>query len=241
MIPKIDLPTYDLKLPSDGKEITVRPFLVKEEKLLLMAVATDDITEIVKTTKQVINNCIIDPQINVDALPFFDIDYLFIALRAKSIGEKVKVNYICQRKDEDGKTCGGKFPVEIDIANVEIQKNESISTEIKFNDNLIFKMKYPTYAIVKTLDAKDLSLENKIKIIAASVDRIFANGQYYTNKDMSPDELKEFIENLTQDQFAKLDEFVSNFPSFHVKAEGICDKCGKHHYVRFDDFPSFFQ
>ena len=108
MLPKIDVPTYTLKLPSSEQELTVRPFLVKEEKLLLMAVKSDDPQEIIRTTKQVINNCIISPEINVDTLPFFDIDYLFIALRAKSIGETIELNFICQNKVEDTK-CGGKL------------------------------------------------------------------------------------------------------------------------------------
>lgn len=241
-LPKIDLPLYDLKLPSNGKEIKVRPFLVKEEKLLLMAVYTDDPQEIIKTTKQVINNCIIEPtDLNLDILPFFDIDYLFIALRAKSVGENIKINYICKTKIDDDKTCDSKFPVEIDISNVVIDKRSDISTEIRFSDNLIFNMKYPPYSIIKSLDEKDSGLEKKIKLISVSIDRIFANNQYYSNKDLSPEEIKTFIENLTHAQFEKLDEFVSNYPTFHIRAEGNCSKCGKNHVVRFDDFVNFFQ
>ena len=128
MLPKIDLPTYDLKLPSNGKEVTFRPFLVKEEKLLLMAAKSNDANEIIKTTKQVINNCIIEPSdLNVDTLPFFDVDCLFIAMRAKSVGESIKVNFVCQNSVENAK-CGGKFEIAIDISNVFIKlKNTEVS------------------------------------------------------------------------------------------------------------------
>lgn len=205
-----------------------------------MAAKSDDIQEIVRTTKQVVNNCILDEGINIDTMPFFDMDYLFIALRAKSIGESIEAYFICQQKTEDG-VCNGKFPVKIDISNVAIDKRDDISTDIEFNSDLIFKMKYPSYSVIKTLDSKDDGLENKIKIIIASIDRIFTKGQYYTNKDFSTEELQSFIESLTQEQFNKLSEFVGNFPSFYVEAEGKCPKCGKDHKVRYKDFMRFFQ
>lgn len=240
MLPKIDLPTYELKLPSNGKEIRFRPFLVKEEKLLLMAAKSGDANEIIKTTKQVINNCLLD-EVNIDTLPFFDVDCLFIALRAKSIGESIEVNYICQNTLEDNTPCRGRFPVKIDISNVEIEKNENIKSEIKFNDNLIFHMKYPGYSIIKLLNDNTDSFDKKIKIITMSIDKIFSKGQYYSTKDFSTEELQSFIENLTQEQFDKLAEFTSNFPSFFVKSEGKCTKCGKEHSVRYKDFVRFFQ
>lgn len=240
MLPKIDLPMYELKLPSSGKTVTFRPFLVKEEKLLLMAVKSDDPNEIINTTKQVINNCLINSDINLDTIPFFDMDCLFIALRAKSVGESIVVNYVCQNK-VDGEKCGGQFPIKIDISNVTVDKRAELGSEIKFNDNLIFYMKYPNYSVVRLLNTDDDSLEKKIKIIAASVDKIFANSQYYTNKDLAPKELQDFIEGLTQEQFGKLAEYTANFPTFYIKAEGVCPKCGKNHTVRYKDFMRFFQ
>jgi hypothetical protein len=192
MLPKIDLPTYKLHLPSNNQEITVRPFLVKEEKLLLMAVKSNDAQEIIRTTKQVINNCIIEPEINIDVLPFFDIDYLFIALRAKSVGETIELNFICQNQTEIGK-CENKFPVQLDIANIEVENNNKEKLTIKFYDDLIFTMKYPSYSIMKTLDEKADKLENSIKIISSCIDKIFTKGQYYTSKDFTPDDLQNFI------------------------------------------------
>lgn len=240
MLPKIDVPTYDLKLPSNGQTITVRPFLVKEEKLLLMAVKSDDAQEIIRATKQIINNCIISPEIDIETLPFFDIDYLFIALRAKSVGESIDINFICQNEVE-GVKCGGKFTVAIDISNIDVENNDKSRLDIKFHDDLIFKMKYPSYSVMKQIDEKASPLETSIRIIMACVDKIFTKGQYYTNKDFTPAELQDFIENLTQEQFAKLEEFTQSFPSFYAKGSGKCIKCGKEHNVRYKDFINFFR
>lgn len=147
-LPKIDLPVYELKLPSSGKTVTVRPFLVKEEKLLLMAVESKDENNIIQTTKQIINNCILDNDVKIDKLPFFDVDYLFIALRAKSIGEVVPVNFICKMPFA-AQTCGTMFPVDIDISRCEVKKDDSISFDIKLTDKVGVKMKYPSYEVMK--------------------------------------------------------------------------------------------
>jgi hypothetical protein len=240
MIPTIDVPTYDLKLPSNGQEIKVRPFLVKEEKMLLMAVSTDDAQEIIKTTKQVINNCLISKDVNIDTLPFFDVDYLFIALRAKSVGEKISVGYVCQTKT-DGIECGGKFKVDLDIANIDVVKDESIDMDIAFNSDLIFRMKYPSYSVIKSISEKDTGIEKTIKIVAACIERVFTKGQYYTSKDMTPSEMITLVESLTNEQFMKLEEFTMNFPYFEVVGSGKCTKCGKEHSVRYNDFVNFFQ
>ena len=113
-LPKIDLPVYELKLPSNNKQVKIRPFLVREEKLLLMAVESNDESEIINTTKQVINNCLIDSDVNIDALPFFDVDYMFVFLRAKSVGDNVEVQLTCNNETPEG-ICGNRFPAMVDI------------------------------------------------------------------------------------------------------------------------------
>ena len=140
-LPKIDLPTYDVKLPSSGQIVKIRPFLVKEEKLLLMAVESDDTNEIINVTKQVINNCIINNDVNVEALPFFDVDYLFIALRAKSVGESIEVKFTCNNMVNDA-MCNNVFPANIDIANCEIVKDDTIKNIVDLGKNIKLKMKY---------------------------------------------------------------------------------------------------
>jgi hypothetical protein len=144
-----------------------------------MAVKSDDAQEIIKATKQVINNCIISPELNIETLPFFDIDYLFIALRAKSIGESIDVNFLCQNVVDD-KKCGGRFVIPIDISNVEVENNDKSQLDIKFHEDLIFKMKYPSYSIMKQIDEKANQLDTKIQIIMACVDKIFTNDSNFT-------------------------------------------------------------
>lgn len=239
MLPKIDVPTYDLTLPSNGQTLTVRPFLVKEEKLLLMAVESKDNQEIIKTTKQIISNCIIKGEIDVDKLPFFDIDYLFIALRAKSVGEAIDVNFKCNN-EVNKVICGHIFEAKIDISNCEIVKDENIKNDVKISDKITIRMKYPSYSIMKTIMGNESNIEKKIRIIMSCVERIVDGDKVYSTKDFSKEELKAFIEGLTRDQYSKLEEFVDNLPSFLVNANAKCGKCGFDHKIKYTDFASFF-
>jgi hypothetical protein len=240
VLPKIDVPTYDVTVPSTGKSIKIRPFLVKEEKLLLMAVESKDNENIIKTTKQIINNCIVFGDIDLEKMPFFDVDYLFIALRAKSIGEKIEMSYTCNHT-VDGNKCGGVFQADIDISNCVIDKNDNIDMLIKLNNNLSIKMKYPSYTIMKAIMSNESVLEKKIRVICSCVDRIVNGDKVYTSKDFSKEELKRFIEGLTQEQYKKLEEFVDNLPTFYITSKGVCPKCKYEHNIKYTDFTRFFQ
>lgn len=238
-LPKISTPIYTVTLPSNGKSVRIRPFLVKEEKLLLIAAQTKDTNEIIETTKQVINNCLIDDDVSVDNLPFFDIDYLIVALRAKSIGETVPVNFTCNNIFE-GEKCGNIFPVDIDISKSTIVKDESIESEIWLSSDFGVKMKYPKYSAIKTIMDKETELDRMIRIICASIDYIFDKDQIYSAKDKSKEELQEFVESLTRPQMEKLETFVRNFPEFECRVEHTCGKCGFNHNIRYNNFDSFF-
>jgi hypothetical protein len=240
MLPiKIDLPTYDLVLPSSGKEIKVRPFLVKEEKLLLMATESQDEDDIVKTTKQIVQNCILD-DVDVDKLPFFDVDYLIVALRAKSLGDKVEVRFVCQNVLENELSCNKSFYADVDISKAEIDYKEKVSPTIDLGKGLTVKMRYPTYSIMKMLDENDNELERKVKIIAVCVEQIIQGDKVYSHRDYSRDEMKQFIENMTEEQFLKLEKFVDNFPGFLVRLHAKCPGCGFDHNIEYKEFQSFF-
>lgn len=239
-LPKIDLPIYELTIPSTGKEIRVRPFIVKEEKLLMMAAESKDSNEIISATKQIINNCLIDGDVNVDTLPFFDIDYLFIALRAKSIGEKIDMRFTCNSYGDDGQPCRHVFEEDIDISKCRIIKNDEISTEINLGDTIV-KMKYPSYSIMKAINDNDTILDKKIKIIVNSIDMMVKGQNVYTSKDFTKEELTEFVEGLTEQYYKKLEVFVDNFPYFVVDVNHTCERCGFHHVIEYKDFESFFQ
>ena len=238
-LPKIDVPIYELQLPSNKSSVRVRPFLVKEEKLLLIAVESKDQNSIIQTTKQIISNCLIDDDVNVDKLPFFDVDYLFIALRAKSIGETVTVNFICNMFT-GGNKCSAKFPVDIDIGKCEVKQKEDVSSTIKITDKVTIKMKYPGYEVMKRFMENEDAMSKKIKIMAASIDQIIDGSKVLSSKDYSREELEKYIETFTEEQYKKLEYFVDNFPSFVILAEGKCPKCGFEHKLEYTDFTSFF-
>lgn len=239
-LPKIQTPTYELKLPSSGKEILVRPFLVKEEKLLLLAAESGDEQEIIRTTKQVINNCLISGEVDIDKLPFFDIDYLYIALRAKSVGENLDLKFTCQTMLPDGTACDNLFEAKIDISNVELLKKADVEKDINLSPVLRIKMKYPTYALMKSLSMDDIAIERKIMVIVNCIDQIIEKDKVYTQKDFTKNELKGFVEGMTQEQFKKVEYFVDNFPTFIINSKAKCSKCNTEHGIKFDDFTSFF-
>lgn len=237
-LPKIDYPMYDITLPSDGRTLNVRPFTVKEEKLLLMAIETENADDITKTVKQVINNCVITGDVNVDKLPFFDIDYLFIFLRAKSVGENVEVNLTCNNVIEDGTVCGNMFPTQLDVSQIEIDRPEDIKDDIKLTDVMSVKMKYPNYAAMKRIEENEVDI--KTNMIANSIDYIFDENGKHLAKESTKEELSEFVESLTEKDYKKLEEFVDNTPKFLVRLEATCPKCGFDHKVRYSDFYDFF-
>lgn len=239
MLPKIDLPTYDVVIPSTKEVIKVRPFTVKEEKLLLMAIESKEINEVIKTVKQVVNNCLIKGEVDIDKLPFFDIDFLFVFLRGKSIGETVEVQLTCHNIVEEGKKCNNVFETDLDIGKCEVVYPEGISNDIKLSDKQGVVLKYPTYAQMKRIEESD-SVDQKTNIIVNTIDYIYdAKGQY-SWKDYSKEELKEFVEGLTEENYNKLQDFVDNFPTINANLEGTCNKCGFHHKVRYSDFYDFF-
>ena len=238
-LPKIDLPIYDLKIPSTSEMVKVRPFSVKEEKLCMMAVEAGKIDDIASTVKQVINNCVIEGKIDVDKLPFFDIDYIFIFLRAKSIGEKQNINLTCKNKPDGENECNNVFPASLDIGSVEILKSE-VSNDIKLNPTKGVRMKYPSYSVVKRIEGAENIVDKKTALIVASIDYIYDDKGTYSAKDHTPEELTEFVEGLTEENYKKIENFVDNFPTFVVALDTKCTKCGFEHHVRYSDFEDFF-
>lgn len=238
-LPKIDVPTYDLTLPSSGATLKVRPFNVREEKLLLMALESKEQNEIVNTVKQVVNNCIVDGNFDVNKAPFFEVDFVFIFLRAKSIGDKVAVKLTCNNVLEDGETCGNIFPAELDVSNCEIVDDNPVSNDIKFDADKGVRMKYPGYGAMKKVDS-GLDIDRTINIIVDSIDYIYDKDGIYSSKDHTKEELHKFIEDLTEENFRKLEEFTANFPSFAVRINATCNKCGFEHSVRYTNFADFF-
>jgi len=249
-LPNNDLPQYELNVPSTGKSITVRPFTVKEEKLLLIASESKDENEIINTTKQIVKNCILSEDIDVNNIPFFDMDYIFIALRAKSVGESIKIKFRCNHNvynndqgipmDGDyGNPCDNNFDANIDIKDCKVEMNDQ-NPEIHLGSGMMVKMKYPTYAVMKSTGAIEDNLSRKIKIIAASIDYVIKADKTYTAKDFTRQEIIDFVEGLIQEQFKKLEVWVDNFPTFAVHTTTVCPKCNFEHKITYTDFSAFF-
>lgn len=236
-LPKISVPTYDLTIPSTKEKIKVRPFSVKEEKLLLIALESENMGEIADTVKQVINNCIIKGEVDVDKLPFFDIDYMFIFLRAKSIGESVEVKMTCNNV-VDGEKCGEIFEAAMDISKCDINYAENVVDEIKLDKDKGVKMKFPTYAAMRKIEANPV--DAKTDLIIQSIDYIFDKKGVYPARDHSKEELTEFVEGLTEANYKKMESFVNNAPTFAVRLQHKCPKCGFNHDVRYTEFYDFF-
>jgi len=238
-LPKISVPTYSVTLPSTGKEVRIRPFLVKEEKLLLMAAQSKDVNEIIHATLQAITNCLIDDDIDASKLPFFDVDYLFIALRAKSIGESIEINFTCNNVVDEEK-CAQIFPVNLDISKAVIVKDESQIAKIKLSESVGVGMKYPNYTAMKSTLSSELEMDRKIRMIYNSLDFIW-NGDDVTNViDVSFEDFNTWIEDLTDSNFAKLESWVDHLPTFEIVTSKECPRCKFNHHIHYDDFQSFF-
>lgn len=239
MIPKLTVPTYEVTLPSSGKKINIRPFLVKEEKILLMAIESNDNEEIIKTTIDIIQGCILTKGIKVESLPFFDVDYLFIALRAKSVGESIDVKFHCNTINENKLICGNEFKSSIDISNCTIRKNDAIGTSIDLGQGLTVTLHYPTYAEMKRANANIEDRAFDTALLSSCIDMMVQGEKVYTRKDFET-EIGEFLGGLTKDQYSRLVKWVDNLPTFYVKAEAKCEKCGFDHKIEYEEFESFF-
>ena len=237
-LPKIELPAYELEIPSSGKTIRVRPFTVKEEKMLLMAVESGVQSEIITTVRQVINNCILDGDIDVDKMPFFDVDYLFTFLRGKSVGETIEVKLTCNNVVEDG-ICGNQFVADMDIGKVELIKDENISNDIKLGPQAGVKMRYPNYSIMRKVEELP-EIDKKTFIIVSSIEYVYDKSGMHSYKDYTTDELKDFVEGLTEENYKKLEDYIDAFPAVAAKIDAVCPKCGFEHHVRYTDFFDFF-
>jgi len=237
-LPKITVPTYIVTLPSNGAKHRVRPFLVKEEKMLMMAVESKDPFDMINTTRQVIVNCLVDNDLDIDKIPFFDVDYLLVVLRAKSVSETIDINFKCNNTVESG-ICGAVFPVTLDILSSELVKDDAMMEKIELGGGIGAKMKYPSYADVKSISALP-DVDQKIRFIQKCVDYLFDANQIYPSKDMDDAAFSTFVDGLTQAQFEKLESWTDNLPQLVILAEKSCSKCGFDHKIRYRNLDSFF-
>ena len=213
MLPKINYPTISIIIPPAKKAINFRPMLVREEKLLLMAKLSEDPTDILQAIKQVVNNCSIDPTFNVDKLPLFALEYVFIKLRGSSIGDEIKVSY---RDYADEKV----YDFTIDLKTIDIKFPEKINDRIEVTATSGLKMKYPEAEIYDDkFFLKSEGEESFYRLVVRCIDQIYDGDKVYEGKDFKEDDILEFIELMDIKSFEKVREFMTNLPSLYYKIE----------------------
>jgi len=214
-LPKIATPTYELELPSTKQSIKFRPFLVKEEKLLVLALESEDTKNITTAIKTVIKNCISTRGIKVETLPTFDIEYLFLNIRGKSVGEEVEVNLIAP---DDGETT---VTVKIDLEDIKVVETEGHDKQIRLDDNLMMEMKYPSLDqfIKNNFDFNDNSVDKSFELIATCIDKIYNEEEVWSTEDVSRKEIIEFLEQMSSAQFKKIEKFFDTMPKLSHSVE----------------------
>ena len=242
MLPKLDVPIYSVNLISTGKPIRFRPFLVKEQKLFLMTAESADGNEMISTIRQVLKNCVLD-EIDIDSLPTFDLEFLFMHLRARSVEEVVELNYKCNNrvKDEEGqeKTCSGVVNLKVNILEIEPTKNPKHEKKIQINNDLGIVFKYPTFEMFQKYEKMSES-EVMINILVDCIDYIFDKEQVYYAKDTPKKELEDFVDNLQQKDLEKFKEFFDTMPEIKKDFHFKCPKCAYEEEITIKGMQSFF-
>ena len=236
-LPKIATPVYELELPSTGETIQYRPFLVKEEKVLVIALESEDTKQITTAIKNVIKNCIQSKGIKVETLPTFDIEYLFLNIRGKSVGEEIEVNVTCP---DDGVT---QVPITINLDDIQVQKNEDHTNRIKVDDNIMMEMKYPSLEqfIKNNFNFEDgNAMEQSFDLIATCIDKIFTEDEVWAVEDCTKKEIVEFLEQMNSSQFKEIEKFFETMPKLSHSITVKNPKTKKENAVVIEGLAGFF-
>jgi hypothetical protein len=237
-LPKISVPTYDLEIPSTGKKIKYRPFLVREEKILIMALESEDMKQISNAIVQILEECIQTKGIKISNLSTFDIEYIFLNVRAKSIGEAVDVTITCP---DDGVT---QVNESIDIDLIKVQRDPEHTNIVKLDDNLSMKMKYPSLdQFVENnfeFNEDETDVDKSLSMIISCVDMVYNNEECWSASDCSKEELKEFVEQMNTKQFKEIEKFFTTMPKLSHTVVVKNPKTGVKNEIVLEGLASFF-
>jgi hypothetical protein len=244
MLPKIDVPLYEITLPLMKKKVKFRPFLVKEEKILLMAAEAAEESAVILAIKQIISNCLVT-KIDVDDLPILDFEYLFLHLRARSVGETIDLQYKCNNdiiEGEENRKCNHVVKLSFNALEVEPELNGKESNKIELTPKLGLVLKYPTFGGIDTLiEKKEVTpTDVVVETILSSIDYIYDDESLYYAKDTPREELVDFIDSLTREQFMDITKFFENIPKLTKKLDFKCGKCGYSDAIEVEGIQSFF-
>tara|TARA_Y100000992_G_scaffold212304_1_gene146078 strand:+ start:22 stop:738 length:717 start_codon:yes stop_codon:yes gene_type:complete len=235
-LPKINTPTYELSLPSNGKKIKYRPFLVREEKILIMALETENQKQITNAVVEILDACIMTRGVKIQNLATFDIEYIFLNVRSKSVGETINVNIICP---DDEKT---SVEIPIDLESIKVKKDKSHTNIVKIDDNLSLKLKYPSIEqfIENNFESTDETIKNTMKLITSSIDIIFSEEESWNASESTQKELEEFIEQLNSKQFQTIEKFFDTMPKLSHRVKVTNPKTNVESTVILEGLAAFF-
>jgi hypothetical protein len=236
-LPKISTPTYELELPSTGESIRYRPFLVREEKLLVLALESENTKEITNAIKTVIKNCIQSKGIKVETLPTFDIEYLFLNIRGKSVGEEIEVNLICP---DDGETT---VLTKIAVDDIQVKKNEEHTNQIKIDDTLMMEMKYPSLDqfIKSNFDfSSGNNMDQSFDLIVSCIAKIYNEEEVWSSSDVTKKELVDFLDQMNSSQFKQIEKFFETMPKLSHEVKITNPNTDVESTVTLEGLSSFF-
>ena len=234
-LPSIATPTFELELPSTGQTIEYRPFLVKEEKVLLYALESESQKQISNAVKTVIKNCIKTKGIKVEKLPAFDIEYLFLNILGKSVGEDIEVGLICP---DDGETT---VTVNINVEDIEVQREKGHDTQIKLNDELMIEMRYPSLTqFVKENFDTESEADRSFDLIATCIDKVYTEEEVWETANCTKKELMDFVEGMNSTQFKKIEDFFTSMPKLSHTVKIKNPNTGVESEVVLEGLASFF-
>ena len=251
MLPKIDVPTFTMKLKSNDQKITCRPYLVKEEKIMLIAAQTEDPASIKEAIRQVITNCVVEPgDFDVEELPLTDIEWILINLRMNSVGDPIIIDYECKQEMEPVKDeitgeevqtlCNTPFQIKVSLKDMKTDPEDYPDKELWITDNIMLTMRYPRFEFVK--EDQDPNNINDLDIIKEAVESVYDKNtdQYHKLEESTDKDIIEFFDRLSIPEFEKIRVFLSSMPRYYALKTHTCENCGKEHTLVVDDLQSFF-
>ena len=236
-LPTISTPTYELTLPSSNKKIKYRPFLVKEEKILIIAMESQDTKQIARAVKDVISKCILSKGIKVEKLSTFDIEYLFLNIRGKSVGEQIEVMVTCP---DDNKT---QVPMSINVDSIKVQKDENHSTDIVLDDTFTLRMKYPSLnEFIKNNfgELEKMNVDDTFDLIASCIDQVYSEDETWASEECTKKELTNFVESLNSSQFKEVEKFFETMPKLSHTVKGTNPNTSVESEIVIEGLQNFF-
>ena len=234
-LPKMNTAVYSVEIPSTGQRVSFRPFLVREQKALLLAQQSDDASTQVATLKEVIKTCVVD-SIDVESLALFDVEYLFTQIRAKSVGETVELIFTCTACDKEKNT----VKKSVDLTQIPIIRDPNHTNKINLFGEVGVVMRYPNLETFKKAEGKMEDINAIMEVVIDCIDSVYSGDEVFHAKEQTKEEMEDFVMNLTKEQFDKLEKFFTTIPKFRQEIEFDCPACGTHNKTVLEGLQSFF-